>query len=117
MFFRRTQVSRAVAAELVPEDTVACDILLREFFERSEEYLGQPILSLSPGLATPTVATEGAYLSREVALSCDRETHPTSVEVPLSQRVGEVEAPPLRRSGSVTSTVPDEVFRGFGCTS
>jgi len=42
-------------------------------------------------------------------LSCDRETYPTSVEVPLSQRAGEVEAPLLRRSGSVTSTVSDEI--------
>jgi len=42
-------------------------------------------------------------------LSFACETHPTSEEVPLSQRAGEVEVPPFRRSGSVTSTVPDEV--------
>ena len=104
-----TPTCQVVTAELVDEDTDAANTLLREFFERSEEYLGQPILPLSPGLATPAIATEDAYLSREVTLSCDRETYPTSVEVPLSQRSGEVEVSPLRHSGSVTSTVPDKV--------
>jgi len=66
-------------------------------------------LSLSPGVATPATVNEDAYLSREVALFFACETHPTSEEVPLSPRVGEVELPPFRRSGSVTSTVPDEV--------
>jgi len=105
-----TPACQVVAAEVVDEGTDAANTLLSEFFERSEEYLGQPILPLSPGLATPAIATEDAYLPREVALSCDRETHPTSEEVPLLQSAGEVEAPPLRRSGSVTSTVPDEVI-------
>ena len=100
---------QAVAAELVDEDTDAANALLREFFERFKEFLGQPILPLSPGLATPAIATKDVCLPREVVLSCKREIHPTSEEVPLLQWAGEVEAPPLRRSGSVTSTVPNEV--------
>ena len=64
---------------------------------------------MSPDLATPAIANEDAYLPKEVDLSFACKTHPTSVEVPLSQRASKVEAPPLRRSGSVTSTVPDEV--------
>jgi len=104
-----TPACQVVAAELVDEDTDAANALLREFFERSEEYLGQPILPLSPGLATPAIAAWEVCLPREVILSCDRETHPTPEEVPLLQRAGEAEIPPLRRSGSVTSTVPDDV--------
>ena len=104
-----TPACQAVAAELVSEDTEASNTLLREFFERPAEFLGQPILSLSPDLATPATASEDAYLSREVALSFAYETHSTSEEVPLLQRASEVEVPLLRRSGSVTSTVPDEV--------
>jgi len=94
---------------LVPEDTVACDTLLRELFERPDEIFGQPVLPLSPGLATLATVDKESYLPREVALSFACETHPISEEVPLSQRAGEVEVPLLRRSGSVTSTVPDEV--------
>ena len=111
------QTSQAVATELVQEDTDTCDTLLREFFERPEEFLGQPILSLSPGLAIPATANEDAYLSREVALSFDRETHPTSEEVPWSPRAGEVEVPPFRHSGSVTSTVVGHTSEALGARS
>ena len=104
-----TPACQVVAAELADEGTDAANTLLREFFERSEEYLGQPILPLSPGLATPAIAARDVCLPREVALSGDREIHPAPVEVPLSRRAGEVEVPLLRRSGSVTSPVPDEV--------
>jgi len=83
--------------------------LLREFFERPKEFLEQPILFLPPGLTTPATANVDAYLSKEVALSFDRETHLTFEEVPLSPRVGKVELPPFRRSEIITSTVPDDV--------
>jgi len=43
-----------------------------------------------------------------ISFAC--ETHPTSEQVPLSPRAGEVEVPLFRRSESVTSTVPDEVI-------
>jgi len=80
---------------LVHEDIDAANTLLREFFERSEEYLGQPFLPLSPGLATPAVANEDVSLSRKVNLSFAGETYPTSEEVPLLQRAGEAEVPLL----------------------
>ena len=89
------QVCQAVAAELVPEDTVACDTLFRKFFERPDELFGQPILPLSPGLAIPATVDREFYLPRDVALSFLRETHPISEEVPLSQRAGEAEVPLL----------------------
>jgi len=46
-------------------------------------------------LTTLATVNVDADLSRKVALSSDRETHPTSEEVPLSSRVGEVELPPF----------------------
>ena len=57
-----TPACQAVAAELVSEDTDASNTLLLEFFERPDERFGQPILSLSPGLATPANANEDAYI-------------------------------------------------------
>ena len=86
-----TPACQVVAAELVDEDTDAANALLREFFERSGEFLGQPILPLSPGLATPAIAARDVCLPREVALSGDPEIHPTPEKVPLLQRAGEVE--------------------------
>jgi len=41
-----TPACQVVRAELVDEDTDAASTLLREFFERSEEFLRQPILPL-----------------------------------------------------------------------
>jgi len=61
-------------------------------------------------LATPAItAVRDVCLPREVALSCEREIHPTPEEVPVLQKADQVEFPLLRRSGSVTSTVPNEV--------
>ena len=96
-----TQVSQAVTTELIHEDTVACNTLLCEFFERPDELFGQSISPLSPGLATPATVDEDSHLSREVDVSFACETHTTSEEVPLSQRAGEAEVPLLRRSASV----------------
>jgi len=42
-----TPTCQVVVAELVDEDTDAANTLLREFFERSEEYLGRPILPVA----------------------------------------------------------------------
>jgi len=79
------------------------------FFLQPVEPLGQPILSLDQGLATPVVDAKATQSLEEVILpSLSRE----ELDLVLVRDPPQVELPgvvaPVLHPGSVTSTVPDE---------